>query len=169
MACAQSISGYTYDNCFSSKGGVKALWIAPYNASGFSLANELISLSATASFKKYEVRRETSSMESTATIDSTTGANYVETDANLVFVKMTAESRLEANALLKGEFMAVVKDANDTYHFLGYNEPVYASAGSASTGTARGDSNNYTVTLHDIADNYPYHLDATSASALEAL
>lgn len=169
MACAQSISGYTYDNCFSSKGGVKALWIAPYNATGFTLSGETINLGSASAFKKYEVRRETSSMESTATIDAATGANYVETDATLVFVKMTAEARLEANALLKGEFMAVVKDANDAYHFLGYNEPVYASAGSASTGTSRGDSNNYTVTLHDIADGYPYHLDAASAAALEAI
>lgn len=167
MACSQTISGYTYDNCFSSKGGIKAIYIAPYG-SNYTGSTESGVTALGTGWKKYEVRKETSSMESTATIDAANGTNFVETDATLVFVKMNAEARLEANALLKGDFAVIVQDANDVYHALGFDEPVNASDYSASTGTARSDSNNYTVTLHDIASNIPLILTADAIAQLSA-
>lgn len=167
MACASSISGYTYSCPFSSKGGVKAIYVANYSDSAYTMSDGAVSSVSGATWYKYEVRKEQSSMESTSTIDNN-GSNFVTTNATLVFSKMNAAARIEANALLKGEFLVIVRDANDVYHALGVDEPVMASEGSATTGTARTDANNYTVVLTDIADNFPPHLSEAAIAQLAA-
>lgn len=166
MACSQTITGYTYDSCFASKGGVKAIYVAQYSDSAYTISDDTVTSISGATWYKYEVRKETSSMESTATID--VNGNFVTTNATLVFSKMNAAARIEANALLKGDFLVIVRDANDVYHALGVDEPVTASDGSATTGTARTDANNYTVVLTDVADNFPPHLSSTAIAQLTA-
>lgn len=168
MACAASISGYSYDTCFSSKGGVKAIYVAVYKEGAYTLSDGAVTaLGSGATWYKYEVRKEQSSMESTATID-TNGSNFITTNATLVFSKMGAAARIEANALLKGDFLVIVRDANDVYHALGVDEPVNASDGSATTGVARTDANNYTVVLTDISDEFPPHLSDAAIAQLPA-
>ncbi len=62
--------------------------------------------------------------------------------------------------------MVIVKDANGKLWYLGYNEPVTATAGTGQTGTAATDGNNYQITLTDQSDTYPYEVDEKALAAV---
>ena len=59
-------------------------------------------------------------------------------------------------------------DANGKYWFLGAEEFVSATAGTAETGVNRTDGNRYTITLTDYSSSYPYEVDPTIVDALVA-
>lgn len=123
-------------------------------------------MASTAKFKKYAIRRETAQM--TSTLNSTPAQNlsYVSTELVLQFNKMDTAKRVEISALALGELVIIVKDSNGTYWYLGYDEPVLATAGDGVTGTARGDANAYHITFTDNAKEYPYEVDDTIIAGL---
>ena len=71
---------------------------------------------------------------------------------------METVKRIEMEALAMNDLAVIVKDANGKYWYFGYDEPVSASAGDGQTGTARGDSNRYSITLQDNSDTWPYEI-----------
>ena len=87
-------------------------------------------------------------------------------DLLLQFNRMETQKRVEITALALGDLVCIVKDANGKYWYLGKDEPVNASAGDGQTGTARGDANRYTITLHDESQEMPYEVDASIVDAL---
>ena len=125
-----------------------------------------ITMEASAKFKKYTFARNTGSMTSTYTIDQASGVKYVTTDLVLQFNRMETTKRVEITALSVNDLVAIVKDANGVYWYLGYDEPVNASAGDGQTGTARGDANRYSITLQDISKEMPMEVDASVIEGL---
>ena len=125
-----------------------------------------ITMASSAKFKKYSFARNTGSMTSTYTIDQASGVKYVTTDLLLQFNRMETAKRVEISALAVNDLVAIVKDANGIYWYLGYDEPVNASAGDGQTGTARGDANRYTITLQDNSKEMPMEVDSTIIAAL---
>ena len=79
---------------------------------------------------------------------------------------METTKRVEITALSVNDLVAIVKDANGVYWYLGYDEPVNASAGDGQTGTARGDANRYSITLQDISKEMPMEVDASIIEGL---
>lgn len=125
-----------------------------------------ITMETSAKFKKYTFARNTGSMTSTYTIDQASGVKYVTTDLVLQFNRMETTKRVEITALSVNDLVAIVKDANGVYWYLGYDEPVNASAGDGQTGTARGDANRYSITLQDISKEMPMEVDASIVEGL---
>ena len=125
-----------------------------------------ITMEASAKFKKYTFARNTGSMTSTYTIDQASGVKYVTTDLVLQFNRMETTKRVEITALSVNDLVAIVKDANGVYWYLGFDEPVNASAGDGQTGTARGDANRYSITLQDISKEMPMEVDASIIEGL---
>ena len=125
-----------------------------------------ITMEASAKLKKYTFARNTGSMTSTYTIDQASGVKYVTTDLVLQFNRMETTKRVEITALSVNDLVAIVKDANGVYWYLGYDEPVNASAGDGQTGTARGDANRYSITLQDISKEMPMEVDASIIEGL---
>jgi len=123
-------------------------------------------MASSAKFKRYTFARNTGSMTSTYTIDQASGVRYVTTDLLLQFNRMETAKRVEISALAVNDLVAIVKDANGIYWYLGYDEPVNASAGDGQTGTARGDANRYTITLQDNSKEMPMEVDSTIVAAL---
>jgi hypothetical protein len=76
-------------------------------------------------------------------------------------MKMETSKRLEIMALMMSACAVIVKDANDKYWYLGKDNYVECSAGSATTGTATSDANHYELTLSDTSAELPYEVDAT--------
>lgn len=163
MACTQVLAGITLD-CASSVGGIKEAYIANYDDIDMvTVADDKvtqITMKENAKFKKYQFRKQTGSMTSTLNVDEVAGINYVSTELSLVFTKMETSKRIEIAALSIGQLAVIVKDGNDKYWYLGYNDYVSAVNGGGATGTAKGDSNNYSITLKDESDSYPYEVDA---------
>lgn len=169
MACNQTLSGLVKD-CSPSMGGITEVLLANREDVSAVTANSgkisEITMASSAKFKRYSFARNTGSMTSTYTIDQASGVKYVTTDLLLQFNRMETAKRVEISALAVNDLVAIVKDANGIYWYLGYDEPVNASAGDGQTGTARGDANRYTITLQDNSKEMPMEVDSTIVAAL---
>lgn len=171
MSCAnQTITGIEKD-CSTSKGGINVVYLLNYDdvtAVETSAEGKItgITVGEGKKFLAYNFRKGTGSMTSTLNVDPANGVNYVTTDLALTFLKMDTTKRIEMSALAVNELVAIVKDANGVYWYLGMDEAIAATAGDGATGTARGDGNRYTITLQDTSSTFPYEVDATVVEGL---
>ena len=173
MSCSQLLNGIAAD-CQTNVGGVREVYIANYgDVSAVTLDEtsnmiKTITMVDSAKFKKYAFKKNTSSMTSTLNVDPANGINFVQTDLSLVFAKQETVKRMEIAKLSLGELRVIVLDANGKYWFLGKEEFVSATAGTAETGTNRTDGNKYAITLTDYSASYPYEVDPTIVADLIA-
>lgn len=174
MACSctnLTLAGLCRD-CDGSLGGIKEVYIALHkNIASVTLnsaATEIsaITMTSGASFYKYELRKNTSSLTKTLNVKDN-GETYVSSELALVLGKMETKKRIEMSALSKEETAVIVLDANGKYWYLGFNEGVTASAGTGETGTNRSDNNQYTINLQDISADYPYEVPASVIADLD--
>ena len=173
MSCSQLLNGIAAD-CQTNVGGVREVYIANYSdvtaieVDETSNMIKTITMADTAKFKKYAFKKNTSSMTSTLNVDPANGVNFVQTDLSLVFAKQETVKRMEIAKLSLGELRVIVLDANGKYWFLGQEEFVSATAGTAETGTNRTDGNRYSITLTDYSSSYPYEVTPTIVADLIA-
>ena len=173
MACSQVLNGIAAD-CQTNVGGVREVYIANYSdvtaieVDDLSNMIKTITMADSAKFKKYAFKKNTSSMTSTLNVDPANGVNFVQTDLALVFAKQETVKRMEIAKLSLGELRVIVLDANGKYWFLGQEEFVSATAGTAETGVNRTDGNKYTITLTDYSSSYPYEVTPTIVADLIA-
>lgn len=169
MACTQTLAGLAKD-CMPNMGGIVEVYIANYDdVSAKTLTSGKISaitMASSAKFKKYSFAKNTGNLTSTYTMDNASGVRFVTSSLMLQFNRMETTKRVEISALALGDLAVICKDANGVYWYLGYFEPVNASAGDGQTGTARGDANRYTITLEDNAPEMPYEVDDTIIAGL---
>ena len=171
MSCSQVLNGIAAD-CQTNVGGVREVYIANYSdvtaieVDDSSNMIKTITMADTAKFKKYAFKKNTSSMTSTLNVDPANGINFVQTDLSLVFAKQETVKRMEIAKLSLGELRVIVKDANGKYWFLGQEEFVSATSGSAETGTNRTDGNKYQIVLTDYSSSYPYEVDPSIISGI---
>lgn len=166
MSCIQTLSGLAKD-CSSNMGGILEVLLANFDdVTGVTLTDGVISAITMASgtpapkFKKYNFAKNTGSLTSTYTLDPASGVKFVTSDLVLQFNRMETAKRVEITALSLGDLVAIVKDANGKYWYLGKDEPVNAAACDGQTGTARSDANRYSVTLRDESPQMPYEVDS---------
>ena len=169
MGC-KTLSGMGLD-CRESVGGIKEVYIlGDRSEATVTVVNDAITTITLAAgsdkFLPYKFRKQTGSMVSTINTSEENGTTFVQTDVTLVFHKMEAKKRLEISALMVGDCAMLVKDGNDKYWYLGYDEPVTLTAGTAGTGTAKGDKNGYDLTLTDLSNTLPYEVTATIAEGI---
>ena len=173
MSCSQLLNGIAAD-CQTNVGGVREVYIANYSdvtaieVDDSSNMIKTITMADSTKFKKYAFKKNTSSMTSTLNVDPANGVNFVQTDLSLVFAKQETVKRMEIAKLSLGELRVIVLDANGKYWFLGQEEFVSATAGTAETGVNRTDGNKYTITLTDYSSSYPYEVTPTIVADLIA-
>lgn len=170
MSCAnQTITGIEKD-CSTSKGGINVVYLLNYDdvKSVETTEGKItgITVAEGKKFLAYNFRKGTGSMTSTLNVDPANGVNYVTTDLALTFLKMDTAKRIEMSALAVNELVAIVKDANGVYWYLGMDEAIAATAGDGATGTARGDGNRYTITLQDTSSTFPFEVEASVVEGL---
>ena len=170
MACLQTLTGIAYD-CEPSMGGIVEVLLANFadidgvNVTADNVIDE-ITMVGSAKFKRYAFPRNTGSLSSNYTFDKTTGANFVVSDLVMVFTKMDTDKRVEITALAQGELVAIVKDANGKYWYLGKDEALTPSAADGLSGTARSDRNGYSFTLQDNSLEMPFEVDSDIIAGL---
>lgn len=169
MSCPQTFAGIPKD-CSSSMGGIEVVLLANRDdVTAVTVTSGKISaitMAASTGFKEYHFRPGTGSMTSERQIDESAGTQYVQTLLSLFFNRMETGKRLEMEAIALADSVAIVKDANGKWWYLGYDHPLHLNAGGAVTGTARGDRNGYPVTLQDDSLELPHEVDATIVDAL---
>lgn len=154
----------------NSFGGIKEVLIAPYEdvasvsvATGTSLLTP--TMESGKKFKQYKLLKSTGGLTSTLNTSETT-ASYFTNEVTLQFMKMETAKRIEIMALMMTACAVIVRDANDKYWYLGKDNYVECSAGSATTGTSTSDSNHYELTLSDTSSELPYEVDASVISTI---
>lgn len=165
MDCNSATLNGIQVGCKDNMGGIKAVYIAltsdvslPYK--NYTTTDEMITdmKGEQDSFTKYEFRKQTGGMTSTMTVDDTVGTQYWTTEVTLQFSKMETSKSLEINALCIADTYVIVQDSNNKFWFLGWDNPVSATAATAQAGTAYGDLNGYTITLSDMSKQLPYEV-----------
>ena len=181
MACNPQVFSGLPANCDANRGGVQVVYIANRSdVTGIELGTPekdtitTITMKTkgeteeTAKFKAYHFKKGAASFTSTFTLDNANGVNFVTTVLSIDFAKMETAKRVEMQALSLGEMAVIVLDANGTYWYLGYDEPVYASAGTGETGAARTDVNKYSIELTDESESLPYEVDKSALATIIA-
>lgn len=164
--CTITLAGLAKD-CRDNCGGIKEVYIVDYNSvdTVTVLADKItaITLADTTKFHTYALRKQTSTLTTNINSDEAAGTVNYSSELNLKFTKLETAKRLEIVSLAMGETVAVVRDSNDRFWYLGKDYPVTLSAGSIATGTNLADFAGYDITLSDIARTAPYEVVANSA------
>lgn len=166
-SCA-TISGLSYSLCEQNMGGIRSILLANReDVESITTASTSSSISANCitgiemasgkTFQEFTIRKGTCGFESNLQINDN-GTSYVQTDLSIVLRRMDSNKRMAMNALILGEVYAIVVDANNSAWLLGFDEAVTCTAGQGSTGVAKSDANQYTLTLTDTSLEYPFEL-----------
>lgn len=144
--------------CETNMGGIRTAYVAlrKEKTAATVTSGEVTAFAEGTEWYEYKFRKQSSGLNSEATIDDTTGVRYFTNTTDLVFAKQDKAKRLEMMSLFLAEAEVVVEDQNGARWYLGYDNPVTCTALTAATGTAFGDANQYTCTLSDMSNDLPY-------------
>lgn len=166
------MSGLARD-CGTNKGGIKALYATYADAiasvtitDGKVSAIEFADANAPEKFKKYVIRKGMGTMTKTLTPASNGLSNYVAVAINVNWPRMETVKREEMAAFAVNECVCIVEDANGLFWLVGYSEPVRATGGESTTGTAAADSNQYGLSLGCDEATFPYEIPAALMATL---
>lgn len=188
MACTSYLQGFS-TSCGSNLASIKKIYVGAYESATFTYnyqkdetdqyvldqdGNKIIEsvagaiLGATSdNWVEFGFRKNSSEMTTEMTRNDN-GSYYFTNAANLVFAKQDKVKRLALQATASGECAMIVLDSNGIYWLIGDKNPVTASTLSATTGTAVGDSNQYSITLSADEAYMPVPLDAEQAATIIA-
>ena len=184
MACSCTNIAYnlkTMSNslCEGNVGGIKNVWVAlkcdVVATKSQDTNNNFVATVEAADesqkpkpFYEYAFRKNTSSFVSTLNADQDNMSQYWTTELTMQFKKTEAAKRMSLMALVQNDCVAVVEDNNGTYWFLGFDEPLVATAGTHNSGTQRSDANMYEITLSDESNEAPLSVQTWDGSLVSA-
>ncbi len=149
MSCALT-QGYTLD-CRDSLGGIVEVYFTEAaNVTSVTEASGVITTITKATgkrFWKYELVKDTSMMNQTLTASVQNGTVFYAQELQIVLNKLQTNTRNEILLLAQNSLVAVVKDSNNNYWYLGKTRGIDLTAGTAGTGTAQGDRSGFTLTF----------------------
>lgn len=171
-ACLQTASINL--GCASNVGGIVKAYFGgnitgvTYNASG-----EVTGVTGNGNIYTYEVQKQTSSLAETFNSSLENGTVFYQQDLTLVFHKMDQDKRNQLKLLsINRGLIGFVEDNNGTIWMLGEDSIIgggYLSAGSGASGTAFGDSNQYSVTLTFFSTEPMTTVDGSLSSVVTGL
>ena len=138
-----------------SLGGLRSIWITPYKTDAFTITAEVATPKTPADWVQYHVRKATSGVTTTATVDDPNGILFYTSDITMKFSKVDKEKRDAIAELMTTDLCVIVEDNNGTFFAYGTDSPVTSTAGTASLGIAYTDFNGYEITLQDISRTLP--------------
>ena len=171
MACnSYTLTGLNTVCKEASFGGVKEVLIALYDdvaSTAVDPESHLLTptMANSKKFLQYKLLKSTAGLTSTLNT-SETSSSYFTNEVTLQFMKMETKKRIEIMSLMMSACAVIVKDSNDRYWYLGKDNYVECSAGTATTGTASTDSNHYELTLQDTSAELPYEVDPAAIATI---
>lgn len=160
MGCCNSLEAILRD-CETSLGGIKKVWANCYDTAGEPTvtAGKISALGSTAGWVEIQFRKETSNFEVTMNRDNTAGTLYYSIILNIVLQKMTTEKWSAIHNFNLSDLAFIVLDNNGKYWYLGFDDYYELNDGStATTGTAFGDLNGYTLGYTGYERQPPYEV-----------
>ena len=166
MSCSLT-SGFVLD-CKDSVGGVKAIHLINFAATGFTVSGGEVTATTIASGNvyTYEMPKGVGSMTTTTNVSQENGTVFNQTDVVARLRKLATTKRNELKLLSQNRVFCIVEDNNQTYWLVGKEYGCDITAMTAETGTAMGDNYGYNFTLSAIEAESPYKLQASVVTAL---
>tara|TARA_R110000803_G_scaffold73734_3_gene137615 strand:+ start:1815 stop:2348 length:534 start_codon:yes stop_codon:yes gene_type:complete len=174
MACI--LTSNQGKGCLNAVAGVKKAWIYKHSdvnqASSTIVAGEVTVLtlvaapsSATPLFA-YEFFSETALGEATSTTSKANGTTFWEDTVSFPIAQLNTATQLELQSLVTMESGVILEDNNGLYWIYGWANGLTNNGTKASTGTALGDANGYTVALSGSEPVMPYNILLATFTAL---
>lgn len=160
-------------SCHDSLGSLKNVWIlgdSGYTVSSVSVnADDAITgMTGGGNWYKFELKRNTSALAQTVNASFENGSLYYSQELSMVFNKLDIEKRAIIKVLATNpNLKVIVQDQNDTFHYCGETNGMFLASGDASTGTAVGDRNGYSLVLSSEEKNMARIFTDTSIADLD--
>jgi hypothetical protein len=168
MACALT-QGYTLD-CRDSLGGITEVYFMAFqDISSTTEASGVITALTKATgkrFYKYELTKGTSVMTENVNSNVQNGTLYFTPELTIILNKLQVNTRNEILLLAQNRLVAVAKDNNGKYWYLGKTRALDLTAGSATSGTAEADRSGYTLTFAGAEPSMSPEVNSAVAAAL---
>jgi len=158
MAC-DITSGFTL-GCRDNSGGIKNIYILSGSITTITEASDgLISdISGSGTFYKFELTKNTGDLTEAPTPSLENGTVYYESTLNVAFHKLQSSIRNQVKVLAQNPDLKIICETNNgiespytgRYFLIGRYRGATMSAGSATTGTAFGDANQYALTFQGL-------------------
>lgn len=166
MSCSLT-SGFLLD-CKDSVGGVKAIHLINFAATGFTVSGGEVTATTIASGNvyTYDMPKGVGSMTTTTNVSQENGTVFNQTDVVARLRKLATTKRNELKLLAQNRVFCVVEDNNANYWLVGKEYGCDITAMTQETGTAMGDNYGYNFTLSAIEAEAPYKLQTAVVTAL---
>ena len=186
MACTTYLTGFA-TSCGSNLPSIKKLYVGTFESSTFTYTyqqnseaqdvldadgNKIIEAVSGATLKsgadkwvEFQFRKNSSSMDTEMTVNDN-GSHFYTNSATCTFAKIENSKRLALQSVASGECSMIIVDSNNQTWLIGAENPVSLTTLSGSTGTAIGDSNQYSVTLSADEANMPLLIEADQAQTI---
>lgn len=186
MACTTYLTGFS-TSCGSNLPSIKKLYVGTFESSTFTYTyqqnsesqdvldadgNKIIEAVSGATLKsgadkwvEFQFRKNSSSMDTEMTVNDN-GSHYYTNSATCTFAKIENSKRLALQSVASGECSMIIVDSNNQTWLIGSENPVSLTTLSGSTGTAIGDSNQYSVTLSAEEPTMPLLIEADQAQTI---
>ena len=186
MACTTYLTGFS-TSCGSNLPSVKKLYIGTFESANFTYTyqqddegqdvldadgNKIIESVSGATLNsgadnwvEFQFRKNSSSMDIEMTVNDN-GSHFYTNSATCVFAKIENSKRLALESVASGECTMIILDSNNQYWLIGRENPVSLTTLSGSTGTAIGDSNQYSVTLSADEPTMPVLIERDQAQTI---
>jgi len=183
MGCtgAVTLTGITYSCTDIPYGGLKRVLLANLadvspsisvdNATGIVTVDTVTNIIPAGSIVELDFSNKDgfSSWTETKTVDPT-GTVKVEENIGIEFPKMTADKRLQLEAMTVpyAKLVSFVEDYSGEYHMVGFEFGMFASEVNGQTGNGRSEKNVYQLKLTGEETHLAYSLDQTAWDAILA-
>jgi hypothetical protein len=149
MACNLT-QNYILD-CKESLGGLKSVLFIESNNVDVTTEVDgvvtVITLAAGKFFYKYDLVKETSSFTETINASVQNGTIFYSQELTIILNKLQANTRNEILLLAKNNLVAIAEDKNGKYWYLGHDNGLDITGGTAASGVAAGDRSGYELTF----------------------
>ena len=186
MACTTYLTGFS-TSCGSNLPSIKKLYVGTFESGTFTYTyqqnseaqdvldadgNKIIEAVSGATLKsgadkwvEFQFRKNSSSMDTEMTVNDN-GSHYYTNSATCTFARIDNSKRISLEAVGSGECSMIIVDSNNQTWLIGSENPVSLTTLSGSTGTAIGDSNQYSVTLSAEEAHMPLLIEADQAQTI---
>ena len=158
MAC-DITSGFTL-GCRDNSGGIKNIYILSGSISAIGEVSDGLIGGITGSgvFYKFELTKNTGDLTEAPTPSLENGTVFYEQTLNVAFHKLQSSIRNQVKVLAQNPDLKIIVETNNgiespytgRYFLVGRFRGATLSAGSATTGTAFGDANQYALTFQGL-------------------
>lgn len=162
-ASARTLAGIPFD-CNSNRPGVIEIYLfnhgditftpaTPYDAT----AVPSVPTGTSPKVYLYELPKNTASLSSPMTVSDDGQVTYANTIV-MQFNRLEASKHAELSAISMGYIDAIVRDKNQKLWYVGLDEYLAPTDGTAETGTSSSDSNHYSLTLAAESAYLPFEI-----------